>query len=337
MGVDVVQQLFVQVQLSLNLVVALKQLDSVPAQEAAIDLALNGLLNMGDGMLNAAGKDVRQLACLALLGGGNGQLGSLLAALVLQGGDFDGLAAQLVGQLLQVDLVAVLADEVDHVDSHDNGDAELDQLGGQVEVTLDVGAVDDVQDGVGLLIDEVAAGNDLLQRVGRQRVDTGQVLDHDVVVPLELAFLLLNGNAGPVADILVRTGQAVEQGGFTAVRVACQSNFNCHLVKPLSLLFQNSLNFDHFGVSLADAELVVANGQLHRVAQRCDLADVNLGALGQAHVHDAALDRALTVQLGNGDGLADLYIFQSLHTSFLLLVQSIKQPRGCDSKFFTQR
>ena len=180
-------------------------------------------------MLNAAGKDVRQLACLALLGSGDGQLGSLLAALVLQGGDLDGLAAQLVGQLLQVDLVAVLADEVDHVDSHDNGDAELDQLGGQVEVTLDVGAVDDVQDGVGLLIDEVAAGNDLLQRVGRQRVDTGQVLDHDVVVTLELALLLLDGNAGPVADILVRTGQAVEQGGFTAVRVACQSNFNCHV------------------------------------------------------------------------------------------------------------
>lgn len=159
----------------------------------------------------------------------------------------------------------------------------------------------------------------------------------DVIVALELAFLLLDGNAGPVADILVRTGQAVEQGGFTAVRVACQSNFNCHLVKPLSLLFQNSLNFDHFGVSLADAEFVVADSQLHRVTQRCDLADVNLGALGQAHVHDAALDRALAVQLGNGDGLADLYIFQSLHTSFLLLVQSIKQPRGCDSKFFTQR
>ena len=31
---------------------------------------------MGDGMLNAAGKDVRQLACLALLGSGDGQLGS---------------------------------------------------------------------------------------------------------------------------------------------------------------------------------------------------------------------------------------------------------------------
>ena len=40
-------------------------------------------------MLNAAGKDVRQLACLALLGSGDGQLGGLLATLVLQGGDLD--------------------------------------------------------------------------------------------------------------------------------------------------------------------------------------------------------------------------------------------------------
>ena len=183
---------------------------------------------MGDGVLNTAGKDVRQLAGLALLGGGDGHLSGLLAALVLQGGDLDGLAAQLLGQLVQVDLVAVLADEVDHIDGHDHGDAQLDQLGGQIEVALDVGAIDDVEDGVGLLVDQVAAGDDLFQRVGRQRVDTGQVLDHDVVVALQLAFLLLNGNAGPVADILVRTGQAVEQGGFTAVRVACQSNFNCH-------------------------------------------------------------------------------------------------------------
>ncbi len=77
-------------------------------------------------------------------------------------------------------------------------------------------------------VDQVAAGDDLFQRVGRQRVDTGQVLDHDVVVALQLAFLFLHCYAGPVAHVLVRTGQAVEQGGFAAVRVACQSNFNCH-------------------------------------------------------------------------------------------------------------
>ncbi len=138
-------------------------------------------------MLNAAGKDMRQLNTLGLFGGGDGSLGSLLAALVLQGGDLNSLTAQFLGELVQVDLVAVLANQVDHVDCHDNGDAQLDQLGGQVEVTLDVGTIDDVQDGIGLLVDEVAAGNNFLQRVGRQRVDTGQVLDHDVIVALEFA------------------------------------------------------------------------------------------------------------------------------------------------------
>ena len=40
----------------------------------------------------------------------------------------------------------------DHVDSHDHGDAQLDELSGQVQVALDVGAINDVQDGIGLLL-----------------------------------------------------------------------------------------------------------------------------------------------------------------------------------------
>ena len=229
---DVIQQVFAEVQLSLDLVVALEQLNGVPTQEAVIDLALDGFLDVSDGMLNAAGKDMGQLNTLGLFGGGDGSLGSLLAALALQGGDLNSLTAQFLGELVQVDLVAVLANQVDHVDCHDNGDAQLDQLGGQVEVTLDVGTIDDVQDGIGLLVDEVAASDNFLQRVGRQRVDTGQVLDHDIIVALEFALFLFNRNAGPVTDVLVRAGQVVEQGGFTAVRVAGQCNFNCHSYTP---------------------------------------------------------------------------------------------------------
>ena len=43
---------------------------------------------------------------------------------------------------------------------------------------------------------------------------------------LQLAFLLLHGDAGPVADELVGAGQCIEQGGLTAVRVARQGNFD---------------------------------------------------------------------------------------------------------------
>ena len=54
-------------------------------------------------------------------------------------------------ELLDVDLVAVLLDDVHHVDGHDHRDAELGQLRGEVEVPLQVRAVDDVQNRVGTL------------------------------------------------------------------------------------------------------------------------------------------------------------------------------------------
>ena len=95
---------------------------------------------------------------LAAFGSGTAAFGGCLGALALQGADLHRLTAQLCAQLLQVDLIAVLAHQIDHVHSHDHRDAQLDQLGGQVEVALDVGAIDDVQDGVGLLLDQISTG-----------------------------------------------------------------------------------------------------------------------------------------------------------------------------------
>ncbi len=43
---------------------------------------------------------------------------------------------------------------------------------------------------------------------------------------LELAFLLLHGNARPVADELVGTGQCIKKRRLTAVRVARKGNFD---------------------------------------------------------------------------------------------------------------
>ena len=63
---------------------------------------------------------------------------------------------------VDVDLVAVLAYHVHHVDGNDHGDAQLDQLGGQVQVTLQVGAIDDIQDGVGSLTESGSYGPQLL-------------------------------------------------------------------------------------------------------------------------------------------------------------------------------
>ena len=78
------------------------------------------------------------------------------------------------------------------------------------------------------------------------------------------------------------------------------------------------LNLDHFGIGFSERKLIAANRDLHRVAQRRNLTDVDLHALGDAHVHDAALDRAFAMELDNLDSIADLCFTQCFPTIFLL-------------------
>ena len=66
----------------------------------------------------------------------DGSLSGFHNAGALQSGDLNDRAAQLAGEFLDVDLVAVLLDDVHHVDGHDHRDAELGQLRGEVEVPL---------------------------------------------------------------------------------------------------------------------------------------------------------------------------------------------------------
>ena len=216
-----------------DLVVALEDLDGVPALLLLGHRVHDGLLDMGDRVLDRAGEDLDGVPALLLLGhrvhdglldmgdrvldragegvhrnglgvlrGADGGLGGVHDARALQRGDLNDLAAELTLELFDIDAVAVLLDEVHHVQRDDHGDAELGELGGQIEVALEVRRVDDVQDRVRALGDQIVTGDDLLQRVGGERVDARQVGDGHAVVSLELAFLLLDGDAGPVADEL---------------------------------------------------------------------------------------------------------------------------------------
>ena len=164
--------------------------------------------------------------CIACLGSLFCSLDQLLGALALDGCGLNDRHSKLLRQLLYVDHVAALLDDIHHVQRDNDRNAHLEQLGGQVQVALDVGSVHQVHDGLRLLVYEVITRNDLLQRVRREGVDTRQVGDQDFLVALELAFLLFHGNTRPVADILGRTGQIVKHRGLAAVRVAgkCQTN-----------------------------------------------------------------------------------------------------------------
>ena len=131
-------------------------------------------------------------------------------------------------------MVAVFPDDVHHVDGHDDRNAKLGELCGEVEISLQIRAVNDVEDGVRALADQIISRHDLLERVRRQRIDAGQVHDDDIIMLFEPALLFFDRDARPVADELVGAGQSVEQGGFAAVRVARKGNFDLflHILTP---------------------------------------------------------------------------------------------------------
>ena len=314
MGADPLGEL----ELLQHLLIPLENLDGVPALLFLGEVMDRDLFDMGQGVLHRAGEAVLRdgPAVLCRLDGGLGGLGDAVA---LQRGDLHDPAAELTAQLLDVDAVPGSPHQVHHVQRDHHGDAQLGELGGQVEVALQVRGVHDVQDGVRLFLHEIIPGHHLFQRVGGKGIDAGQVGQDDLFVNDQLALLFLHGDAGPVADKLVGAGQLVEQGGFAAVRVARQGNAQLFVHLPASLF-----HFDHFGVSLADRELIVSHVDLHGVAQRGQLAHIDLYALGDAHVHDAALDRALAVELQDLDGLADFRVSECFHPHFSFICILLK-------------
>ena len=156
-------------------------------------------------------------------------LRALVDAVALERRDLDDGNTQLLGDLCGFDGVVALLGDVHLVERHDNGNAKLHELLGQIQVALEVGRVDDVDDRVNRALRQKLAGDDLLFGVRGQRVDARQVNDLHVVAALELAALLLNRNAGPVAHVLMVASELVEQGGLTRVGVAHQGQCQSHV------------------------------------------------------------------------------------------------------------
>ena len=224
-ALDMLHNGSIDLELSKSLVVALEDLYRVPALLILRHGVQSRFLDVSDSVLDRAGEGVHRNG-LAVLCSVDSGLGSVHNAVALQSGDLNDLAAELTGELFDVYLVALLADDIHHVDGDHHGDAKLSELSGEVEVTLKVRAVDDVEYRIGTLGYQVVTGDDFFKRVRGQRVYTGKVHDDDVIVLLEAAFLLFNGDSGPVADELVGAGQRIEQRCFTAVGVACEGNFD---------------------------------------------------------------------------------------------------------------
>ena len=155
-----------------------------------------------------------------------------LFAAGLHGHGFDHRHAEFsVDSLRGVDGDAALFGDVDHVQRQHHRQAEALDFEHQAQVQAQVGGVDDADDGVGRLLAVAQAGHHVARdrfvgRGGGQAVGARQVEHAEGAAGRrgEAAFLAFDGDAGVVGDLLARAGQAVEQRGLAAVRIAQQGD-----------------------------------------------------------------------------------------------------------------
>jgi len=113
--------------------------------------------------------------------------------------------------------------DIDHVQGDDERHAELEELAGQVEIPLQVGGVDDIDDHFRALIDQIVAGDKFLDRIGGHRVGAWKIGDGDpITLMIDMAFLVVDGYARIVADMLTGAGELVEESGLAGVGIARQ-------------------------------------------------------------------------------------------------------------------
>ena len=223
-----------QLKLGNRALLALEHLDGEPTSRRRGDLRAEDVDDLRERRLDLVGEADLRRSGNTLLAEFYRGLHKLIHAAALERRGGNDRATELAGKLVDVDLVAVLLDEVHHVEGDDHRQAQFENLRGQIQVALQVGRVDQVDDDVRVAIEKIVASDDFLRRIRRERIDAGEVGNRDILVLGVLAFLLFNSNARPVANVLVGAGQVVEHGRLAAVRVAGKRNANSH-----DLPFQN--------------------------------------------------------------------------------------------------
>ena len=223
---------FVELQAVGKIVPALDELDGAEARGHADAVGM-----VGDDVHDRVDAAVhRRIVCAEVrhrghrfaARGGERLVEQLAYALAPGGGDGHDGDAERCAHFLYVDRAAVGAHLVHHVERQHHRHAQLEELEREVEVALDVGRVHDVDDAVGLFIQDEVARDDLLLRVGAQRIDARKVDHRAVLFPADLAHLLVDGHAREVADVLVGAGEGIEKRRFAAVLVAdeCKDHFS---------------------------------------------------------------------------------------------------------------
>ena len=113
------------------------------------------------------------------------------------------------------------------------------QLSGEIEVTLQVAGIDDIDDNIRCMLDELLANIEFLWRIGGEGIGAREIDQVEMIaVVIGFAHLGIHGDTTIVAHTFVSTRSKVEEGSLSTVRIAHQRHVD-DVVQAVCLFLGN--------------------------------------------------------------------------------------------------
>ena len=100
---------------------------------------------------------------------------------------------------IHIDGTVIAGDFIHHVQGYDHGNVHFQQLHGQIQITLDIRRIHDINDSSGFLIQDKITGYDLFTAVRGHGINTGQVCHQSIRIPFDGTVLTVYGNSGEIS------------------------------------------------------------------------------------------------------------------------------------------
>ena len=178
---------------------------------------------------------------------------------------------------------------IHHVECDDDGDAQFEQLNGEIEIAIEIGGVDDIDHDPGPVVDEEIPRHKFLEGISREGIRSGQIHQPEpATVENVQPFLLFHRYARIVPYVLVRAGDAVEKSRLPAVGISGESDqvFTTGLARRVF----SDLDVNIVRLIVAQAEGEVSNANGNGILERSPTLHLERRSGDQSHVPYAAAE-----------------------------------------------
>ena len=138
------------------------------------------------------------------------RLQQLLNPFIFNRTDWHNGNPQLLTHAADIHCTAIIAHFIHHIQRQNHGNIHLNQLQSQIKISLDIGCIYDIDNAIGLFIQNKISGNDFLTGIGTDGIDSRQIHHRAILLPADFTDFLIYRYSGEIADMLIGACQLVK-------------------------------------------------------------------------------------------------------------------------------